>query len=339
MAVFIDTNIAFIEESGFDFEHANKNFLHAKDYKKLNSDTQFNCLNKDGIYEISLFIGLNTTFANNRLLNSDFYDQDVTLGKNLTPFVENESYKGNKISVDFNPKKLVKSYGIDNSSPVFASFMDMPFEDLDGTNSVGEYFTSAETINYVRYFSDYATDKLNGSMCVFGVVDDIIGRNLTLYKMKGIKGDIISGGTDARNRQIAITNRSKVNGNNISDSIEPFLDQLNDTNISNESPQVTVGYEYIVQNINNRNVIILKNDSQSSSVVTINTSSQYFLSEDDHNILPFDDTRIDELFIENNLRQQNSDYNRTDNYASAGSNNNNANGGHPESIAFLGEIN
>lgn len=339
MTVFIDTNIAFIEESDFDFEHANKNFLHRNEYDRLNGDTQFNCLNKSGTYEISLFIGLDTTFSNNKLLNSSFYDQDVTLGKNLTPFIEKESYKGNKIGIVTNPKKFVRTYGIDNQSLAFENFMNMPFEDLDGTSSVSEYFSNAESINYVRYFSDYATDKLNGSISIFGVVDDLIGRNLTLYKIKGIKGDIISGGTDARNRQIIITDKTNVQGNSTPDNIEPFLDQLNDTNNSNDMAKITVGYEYVTQNINNRNVLVLKNDSQSSSVITVNTSSQYYLSDDNHNMLPFNDTRLDELIVENNLRQQNSDYNRTDNYASAGSDNNNINGGLPESIAFLGEIN
>lgn len=339
MAVFIDTNIAFIEKSDFDFEHTNKNFLHRKDFDKLKSEPQFNCLNKNGVFEVSLFIGLDTTFTKNNILNSSFYDQDINLGQDLTPYVESNSYKGNKIDVPHNPKVFRKTYGVDNPSESFDKFMSMPFEDIDGTNSTSDYFTNAETINFIRYFSDYASDKLNGSLDVFGTVDSITNKNLTLYEMKGIKGDIISGGTDARNRQVNISNRVRVDGQSTSNNIEPFLDQLDDTNITNEADQIVVDYEYTVQSINNRNYIVFRNDADSSSVITVNTSSQYFLSEDEHNIIPFDDTRVDDFIILSNLIQQDSDYNRTDNYASAGSNNNNANGGLPESIAFLGEIN
>ena len=96
MAVFIDTNIAFIEKSDFDFEHTNKNFLHRKDFDKLKSEPQFNCLNKNGVFEVSLFIGLDTTFTKNNILNSSFYDQDINLGQDLTPYVESNSIKETK---------------------------------------------------------------------------------------------------------------------------------------------------------------------------------------------------------------------------------------------------
>lgn len=333
--VFIDTNIAFLENNDFIFRHRNKNFLTTKE--KLSLKQSENCLSKEGIFKVNLFAGLNSSYSNNQILNSDFYKKDDTLSKNIEPFNDSANYKGNNLSFSMNPHKIYVTYGQDNSSEVFEELKNNPFEDIDSDESIEGYFFNAENITYPKYFSDYAIDKLTGSISVIGIIEELKGERLSESPLKGIKGQLVKNGQDARGRQVNISNKSRATITN--NSVEGFFDGLNDQNILNNSSQVTGNFKFEDTLLNNNNIVVFKSDVNAISTINLETSSEFYRLEDNNNIEPFDDRDSVEITNNYDLNVLNNGYNKFDNYETSGTSNNNINGGLPESIIFLGDIN
>ena len=69
------------------------------------------------------------------------------------------------------------------------------------------------------------------------------------------------------------------------------------------------------------------------------TNSEYYVLPEHNNMKPFDDRNTVVFSTINDLIDLNTGYNDFDIFSTTGSNNNNANGGLPESIAFIGDLN
>mgnify|MGYP001296644860 CR=1 FL=1 len=335
MSNFIDTGITFVENSDILHEHKDKSFLTPKENSNISQDQ--NCLSKDGVYKVNIFPGLESSFSKNQILNSSFFLKDETIEKNLTPYNDSENSLGNKIYTLMNPTKRSITYGQDNASDFFVEMKNLPFEDVGNSENLDGYFFDANKITYPKYFSDYEVDKLFGGISVTGITESLTGQVLTGISTTGIKGNIISNSNDARGRQVNVVN--KLNKAITNNQVEAFLDSLNDQNVANELSQVVANYSFDNQLINNRNVVVFNDDQNSSSTVNLETSSEFYRLDDNSNVIPFDDRNTVNILSQNDLNLLNNEYNDNENHNATGTSNNNENGGQPESVAFLGDIN
>ena len=335
MTVFIDTSTAFIENKDFAFSHKTKINLTTKERFKIVKN--FNCLSKKGVYDISFFGGLNSSYSRNQILNSNFYNDDITLGKNYVPFNDSEDYQGNKIETLMNPVKICITYGQDNASEAFEEMKNFPFEDIDSDESIKGYFFNAENITYPKYFSDYSIDQLSSSISFFGIVDSLTYKTTHMQNLKGIKLDIISNSNDSRGRQVNIVNSTRYIDEE--KNIEGFFDVLNDSNVNNDSNQVKGNFKYTKTVLNNKNILVFNSGNQYSTVINTGTNSEYYVLPENNNMKPFDDRNTVAFSTINDLIDLNTGYNDFDIFSTTGLNNNNANGGLPESIVFIGDLN
>lgn len=335
MTVLIDTSTAFIESKDFVFRHKNKFNLTQKEKFKIRKN--FNCLSKEGIFDIRIFGGLNSSFASNQILNSNIYKEDSFLGKNIKPFNDSEEYKGNNLDSLMNPAKRCITYGQDDASEEFDELKNLPFEDLDSDESIKGYFFNAKNITYPKYFSDYSIDQLSSSISFFGIVDSLSYKTTHMQNLKGIKLDIVSNSNDSRGRQVNIVDNTRYIDEE--KNIESFFDVLNDSNISNNSNQITGSFEYTKTVLNNKNILVFNDGNQYSTVINKGTNSEYYVLSENNNVKPFDDRNTVEFSTINDLIDLNTGYNDFDIFSTTGTNNNNANGGLPESIVFIGDLN
>lgn len=335
MTVFIDTSTAFIENKDFTYSHKTKVNLTTKERFKVVKN--FNCLSKEGVYNISFFGGLNSSYSKNQILNSNFYNSDTTLGKNHTPFNDSEDYYGNKIETLMNPAKRCITYGQDNASEQFEEMKNFPFEDIDSDESIKGYFFNAKNITYPKYFSDYSIDQLSSSISFFGIIESLTYNTTNLKNLRGIKLDIVSNSSDARGRQINLVNSKRYV--NQESNIESFYDVLDDNNITNEANKITGNFEYTQTVLNERNIFVFNSGSQYQKVINKETSSEFYVLSDNDKIKPFDDRNTLIFNTVNDLIELNTGYNDYDVFYTTGTNNNNINGGLPESIVFIGDLN
>ena len=103
--------------------------------------------------------------------------------------------------------------------------------------------------------------------------------------------------------------------------------------------EITANFQFENQLINNKNVVVFNDGQNSSSIVQLETSSEFYRLNDNNSIIPFNDRNTKTFLTEVDLNNSNNEYNDNDNHNAAGTNNNNENGGQPDSIAFLGDIN
>ena len=192
-------------------------------------------------------------------------------------------------------------------------------------------------IKYPRYFNAYSLSRLNSNICVFGILDSVDGTMTTEKIIKGIKVEYLKNSSDSRGRSINISNkmtlsdlRTDSNGKSIN-VIEEYSDEEYADLVTGNDILLQRSFSYTNKLINGQVYTVFDTSENASSFAPQLTNKIIFYTEDDSNIPPFDDTRILEL--------ENSDYAEDEIYFSAGHNNDNANGGLPDSIAFSGEGN
>lgn len=334
MAYFIDKNVTFFE-SNYEYINIEKNFLTLKE--KNNIVNKVNYIDKNGVYNGTIFIGLNSIFTINNILNSDFYKKDLSIDQSVSAFDDSQEYNGNKITVSINPNIFKSSYGQDNPDAIFEAIANEPFDDLDNIENINEFFLMPQEIKYPRYFNAYSLSRLNSNICVFGILESVDGTMTTEKSLKGIKVEYLKNGSDSRGRSITISDKISLNNlkkdsnGKLINEIETYSDEEYSDLVTGGDALLQRSFKYTNRVINGQVYTIFDTSENASSASAQLTNKIIFYTEDDNNIAPFDDTRMLEI--------ENANYAEDDIYFSAGQDNNNANGGMPDSIAFSGEGN
>jgi len=350
----LDRNSVFIENREHSIENITSDLLDATEKEKV--FYSYNFFDKSiNTLEISLFVGLDSSFTQNQILNSKYYLNDTAtkshfnnLIKDYQPFNEEKSnlFKNTQINdassdkgeieVLMNPAIVPKTYGLLTDEVVvlgdlFETSND-PFEEMINLEDINEYFMSPRDLVYPRYYNIHSLSRLNSNISVFGTLESIDGNLTTEVPLKGMNVEIINNGIDSRNREIFISNKitiREMEGNASQAKIEGFSDQIVEDLVTNDSSMITVNYDYENIIFNGQNIVSFNTGENVSSTSARLTNNAYYYNDDELIIIPFDDSREAEV--------SDADFDNEDVFSPTGQTTNNINGGSPDSLAFLGE--
>jgi hypothetical protein len=346
----LDENSVFFDNRNIFYEHVEKQSFKKSIFKNTdhffdsdnNKITQkYNVLNENTL-NISLFIGFGSTYCKNNICNSDIYKKDTNYGKKrLSYFNDSEDYKGNDLSLNNNLLIFKKTYGLENPDELFEKVQEEPFEEVENIENVSEFFKMPSELKYPRYFNYYSLSRLNSNISVFGTIEEIDGTSLTEKSLKGITCEIISNGTDARERSINFSDRITLQeleidaSNRQKYSIESYSDEEYEDIVTGEDTLLKRSFAYVNKVINGQVVTVFDTSDSTSSFIPRLTNKIIFYTEDSNTITPFEDRSI----VENRDNQTaNSDYNKGDVYPSHGNDRDNSFGSGPDSSAYTGEL-
>ena len=212
--ISLDENTVFFDSNNIYYVHRSNNNTAKKEFRNTwfyNSENiqmqkKYNYFDLN-TFNINLFVGLESNYCMNNIINSSFYSKDLNLeNQKITAFRENDVYKGNDIEISFSPMKVSKTYGQENPDELFQKISEEPFEDIDNIENVSSFFEMPSELKYPRYFNHYSLSRLNSNISVFGTIEEVDGSILTERSLKGIKCDLIQNGTDARQRAVNFSN-------------------------------------------------------------------------------------------------------------------------------------
>ena len=329
----VDRNIIFSEHIDSFSIHTNSFNLDNNDIEKKVYKNNVFLNGKKRLLSISLYVGFNSSFTRNQILNSDIYLNDRKIKNDgFTAFNDKKDYKGNPFESNMNPCKKVVTYGMENPDDLFDNIANQPFEDMDNIENIDEYFNIPDKISYPRYYNSYALSRLNSNISVFGTLESVDGGLTTELPLQGLKVEIIKNGIDARKRQVNISNR--ISKRELQDpsknKIESFMDDIVEDLPTNDVPILVRNYEYKNTVFNGKTFITLDTSSNSNSNFARLTNTAHYYNDDDLKIIPFNDAREVNIQI--------SSYDDEDVFSMSGNDNNMINGGLPESIAFIGDL-
>ena len=353
----LNRDSVFTENREISIENVVSDILDFKDKRKILHS--YNILDRDtNTLKISLFVGLNSDFTNNQILNSNFYLNDLDVKSHFNnllneykPFNElksspkdlftnevitsNTAAKG-EIDVLMNPIKISKTYGSLTEEVVILGDLfetsNDPFEEMINLENISEYFKSPRELVYPRYYNIHSLSRLNSNISIFGTLESIEGSLLTEVSLRGMNVEIITNGIDSRNRQVLLSNKITIReaeGNATQAQIEGFSDQIVEDLPTNDSSMIVRNYSYDRILFNGQNIVKLNTGEGVTSQAARLTNNAYFYNEDELMIIPFDDSRT--------VISTESDYDDEEVYSPTGQTTNNLSGGAPESIAFSGE--
>jgi hypothetical protein len=344
----LDENSVFFDNKNIFYQHVDKqapiknifkNTDHFFDSDNNKLTKKYN-LFKDNVLNISFFIGFDSKYSKNNICNSDVYKEDVLYSsKRKKYFNDADDYKGNKFTSSTNSLIFKKTYGLESSNELVDILKEEPFEEVDNIENVSDFFKMSTELKYPRYFNYYSLSRLNSNISVFGTLEEIDGTNLTERSIKGIKCEIISSGTDARERAVNFSDKISLQELNKSNdqkySIESYSDEEYEDIVTGEDTLLKRSFAYVNKVINGQVVTVFDTSASTSSFIPRLTNKIIFYTEDSNNILPFEDRSI----VENrNNQNSNSDYNKGDVYPSHGSDKDNSFGPGPDSSAHTGEL-
>lgn len=351
--ILLDTNTVFFDNKNIFYVHreidstsvSNKSrHLWMYDLEKNQIKRKINVFDLN-IMNINLFIGFESRFCFNNILNSSFYKKDESLKKDkLEPFSDRKDYKGNKVAISLNPFSVVKSLGQENPDEVFQKVLEAPFDDIDSIENVKSFFEMPESLKYPRYFNHYALSRLNSNISVFGTMEEIDGSMLTEKPIHGIKCDLIKNGIDARGRAIDFSdNITLIELENNADgkqkyAIESFSDEVYEDLVTGNDELLKRSFKYTTKIINGQAITVLDTSENASSLVSRLSNKVIFYSEDSISIAPFVDRNIIPNSQNDSNHAANNDYNVGSVFPSHGHDNDNSQGSGPDSFAFTGEL-
>tara|TARA_B100000212_G_C27359153_1_gene527354 strand:- start:357 stop:1433 length:1077 start_codon:yes stop_codon:yes gene_type:complete len=350
--ISLDENTVFFDNKNIYYTHRELDTLKTSELK----NTWFYDIEKNKIVEkfncyilntlnINLFVGLDSNYCKNNIVNSNIYLKDTKLKSNkIYPFTENESYKGNNVDVLINPMIVSKTYGLVNPDALFEKISEEPFEDIENIEDVTSFFKLPSEVKYPRYFNHYSLSRLNSNISVFGTIEEIDGSILTEKPIKGITCELIKNGTDARNRSInfseSITLRElEIDENNNSvHKIETYSDEEYTDLITGNDELLKRSFSYDTKIINGQVVTVFNTSNSTSSLIPRMSNKVIFYSEDDNNISPFRDLNIVPQNPNADNHSAKNDYNVGNIYPSHGHDRDNSQGSGPDSIGHTGEL-
>ncbi len=346
----LDEDSVFFDNREIVYQHVNKKNFIKSSQSNIDHfyDSDFNKILKkynyfsNNCFNISLFVGLESKYTKNNICNSEIYFQDLNyLEKRTKYFNDSENYKGNKLEVQNNTLILKKTYGIDNPDELFEKVAEAPFEEIENIENITTFFEMPSELKYPRYFNYYSLSRLNSNISIFGTIEEIDGGILTERSLLGLKCEVISSGTDARGRTINFSNSITLqesekdeNGKQKS-SIESYSDEEYADLVTGNDTLLKRSFAYTNKIINGQVVTVFDTSQNTSSLIPRLTNKIIYYSEDNNNILPFNDRSI----VENSNNQMSlNEYNKGDIYPSHGYDSDNTYGAGPDSKAYIGDI-
>jgi hypothetical protein len=350
--ISLDENTVFFDSNNIYYVHRSVNNTSKKEFRNtwiyntenMQIEKKFNYFDLNTI-NINLFVGLESNYCNNNLLNSSFYLKDLNLkSNNITAFIEDDVYKGNIIETSFSPMKVSKTYGQQNPDELFQKIAEEPFEDIDNIENVASFFELPSSLKYPRYFNHYSLSRLNSNISVFGTIEEVDGSILTERSIKGITCELIKNGTDARERAInfsesmTLRELEKDANNKPKHKIESYSDEEYTELITGNDELLSRSFSYNTKIINGQVVTVFDTSASTSSLVPRLSNKIIFYTEDDNNISPYHDLNI----VPTNQNASNhlakNDYNVGNVYPSHGIDRDNSQGSGVDSIAHTGEL-
>lgn len=348
---FLDNkSIFYVDKKVLDVVNQNnKNFWLSQTIE--NNNTLFSYIKninyfEDRVFNISFFPGFGSSYSNNQILNSEIYkkDRNYNTGYVYSPFIENElTSRGNKLSTRTNTLIYKKTYGCENPDPLFEKISNEPFEDA-GNIETGTYLLNyPNEIKYPKYFNKYAISKLNSNISVFGIIEEIDGTILTEKSLKGIKCELVSSGTDSRDRSINFSEKmklieldKKIDSNYQNYSIESYSDEEYEDLVTGTDILLKRSFKYVNKIINGQVYTVY--DATQNSIVPAISNKIIFYTEDNNNIIPFTDKWNDDDINRLNSGKDVIVYDNSDVYPSHGTDRDNSQGTGPDSMTYIGAI-
>ena len=306
--ITVDRNIAFFDNSQISYIQKDvsenvsdtlENTWFYDTYQNLISN-KYNYFGEQTIY-INIFPGFSSRYFKNNILNSDEYKKEIPfIQKENIYFDDSSEYKGNPYSFQTNVHVFKKDYGMNNPDPLFEAIEKEPFEDAVNIESPSEFLKMTNELKYPRYFNKYSLSRLNSNISIFGTIEEIDGQTLTEKPLQGIKCEIVSSSTDSRNRSIKLVEKISPEELSIDSTnkrqqyrVEPYSDEeYTDLVVGNDN-LLERSFSYVTKIINGQ-VYTVVDTSQSSYAPNV-SNKIIFYTEDDNNIIPFDDTKEQNL--------------------------------------------
>lgn len=327
----IDDTIVFFDNQNVPYEKVDKglSLLDNKDKSKITNS--INCLDDSNTIQINLFVGINSSYLNNKIISNDeelINKQDIV---ETIFFNDSESYKGKKIEKSIFTSIFKKTLGLESHDQLFQEISKKPFSDEENIENARLFLEMPNEIKYPKYYNAYSLNRLNSNISVFGTLESINGENTTEKSLRGIICEIIKNGTDARDRSIEITNSITLREFNSPNQIESYSDEEYEEVILNDDVLLTGSFKYTNRIINGNVMTVLDTSSGASSPISVLSNKVIFYTEDDSNIVAFDDRLRSEIV--------DSDYGNDEIFYSTGQSIDMSEGESVDSVGFLGELN
>lgn len=346
--IILDKNSIFFDSNKIFYKNQKNKTASILNFKNVwlynieqnNLTNKYNYFEKN-IFNISIFVGLNSSYCNNNILNSSVYFNDNKIEEQkYKPYNENNSYKGNNISTSLNPVIISKTYGQQNPDPVFEKLAYEPFEDTSNIENVQNFIDLPLEEKYPKYFNYYSLSRLNSNISVFGTLEEIDGTLLTEKSLKGITCEIISKSLDARGRavnfssNVTLLENKEYLGEKQKHTIESYSDEEYTDVVTSDDVLLKRSFNYVNKIVNGQLTTVLDTSDSTTSLIPNITNKIIFYTEDDYNISPF----IDRNIIDSSNQKSNSDYNIGSIYPAHGHDKDKSQGSGPDSFAYMGEL-
>ena len=323
--VTIDSSAVFFDNDTILFRNVDKSSINLDSKEKKKIQSGINVLNKQ--LNINLFAGSGSEFLNTQIINKHELEDD----RNNLPFNDSSEYKGYTTTSKVKVKYLQKTYGLESKDDLFNVILNEPFEDAENFENVADFLNLEKELKYPKYYNAYSLNRLNSNISVFGTIQNINGEFLTEKPLQGIKCELVTNSTDSRDRNINIDNTINIYDFNTR-SIESYSDEEYEDMLFSNDSLLQVSFKYTTRNINGSLYSVLETSENSNlSSVSVLSNKIIFYTEDALSIAPFDDSLI------NNESQD--DYSDRNVNMSCGYDTDNSEGGKPQSIGFIGELN
>lgn len=207
--------------------------------------------------------------------NDYMKDKNVLEEGRYFPFNEKAAITQNVINN--NPVIYRNNIG-NNNSEDFDDLFTLPFEDRENFN------TDKNISSYRFYVNAYSTQKLNQSISVLGVFEELNGQRLTESNYRGITAYFPL--QDSRNRNVEIKDYYDPNV----PLREGFLDEEIENNTNNNMGLIKRKFKYENITVNGMLYTILVSDGNTYSFVPKLTSKVLYYNEENRSVDPFNDS-------------------------------------------------
>ena len=302
--ITVDRNIAFFDNTQISYiqkdisENVRDTLEHTWFYDTYQNkiSNKYNYFSEQTLY-VNIFPGYSSRYFKNNILNSDEYKKEIPfITDQKLYFDDSKEYKGNPYSFQTNVSIFKKDYGLNNPDPLFEAIEREPFEDAESIESPSNFLKMTNELKYPRYFNKYSLSRLNSNISIFGTIEEIDGQILTEKPLQGIKCELVTGSTDARGRSVNLIEKISPEELAIDSTnrrqrhrIEPYSDEEYADLVVGNDNLLERSFSYVTKIINGQ-VYTVVDTSQSSYEPNV-SNKIIFYTEDDNNIIPFNDIK------------------------------------------------
>jgi hypothetical protein len=291
--MFINEKICFIEQPNEKFVFVDKDNATFQEKYLISNEINFIEEKDDFDKQLKIAIpgGVLSKLFKNNIVNFPEYKKDASV-LNKGEFISfNENAKD--MNIDCINHYIVKKTIGTESSEDFDDLFLSPFQDLENL----EVTRNFKDVYYPNYYNAYSSQRFHNSISILGQIDEVRGSLTTTSSLLGIDSNICNNGEDARGRQIFIKDVIQIIEDNNTDLLrsdisEPFLEE--EVVFDKNATLVKRKFKYEEMFANGVTYRVLKNDAGSFSYVPLLSRNIAYISEENNNILPFNDS-IEEI--------------------------------------------